>query len=1188
MKKINHAKIPVEFKLSLRMRFTILLLIISVFRISANSYSQNTKISLDLKEVSISTVLQEIENRTDFFVYYRDSQIDLSRKVTIKVKKKQIDKILEYLFLETDVTYKVVDKSIILQDSKKEKTISKGKGVKLFDVKPIQEQIEISGTVTDVDNQPLPGVNVIVIGTDNGTQTDFDGKFNIEVAKGDKLQFSFLGKKTIFVTVGDIAVINVLMQDDASSLDEVVVTALGIKREKKALGYAVSEIGSDELMVAPANDLSRNLYGKVSGLQISTNSGGNTGGVKLNIRGTNSLTGNNRPLIIMDGIPIYDNDSQYAGRNNVDRGSGISDINPDDIESLTVLKGGSAAALYGSQAANGVILITTKRGARSSGLGVTYTGSFLMDDVVIYEDLQNEFGGQLTDDGTGKLIYTETPWSFGPRMEGQMVQWWDGEMRPYSPQPDNMKDIYQSGYTSSHNIVVQNGNENGSYRLGYTRQDYKGTTRGSEQAKNSFSLSVNYDIADKLFIDASVNYYNIKNTNPPIRTDRLVDWGFARSARMDLIRQHTVTDDGYLYTPELNSANVNGNIRNNLALPLFWNMTQNDWSLDTDRVVASSTIGYKIIDDLTFRFRVGSDFRTFNQERKNPNRYEGSTSGSYYENTLEFNRKDYFEGLLTFNKEINDDFNLMINAGASYNHNIDNSVRSWTNRGLVIPYWYSISNSVETPRTRNTKGSDKLYAIFGTAQVSYKNMLFLDLTGRNDWSSILPEETRSYFYPSISSSFVFSDAFELPEFVNFGKVRVSWAQVGAPGRRYYANSNYSYGNFNGVTTNSFSSTVPPLGLESELQTSIEAGLDFNLFENRLGIGFTYFHNTNENQIMGLNIAQSTGGNKITVNAGELRNRGIEIDIHAAPIRTDNFSWDIGVQMANIKNEVVSLASGIERLKVGGGWGVDIFAQEGRPYGEFWLRKWKRVDGKRVIASNGLYVQDDEPSAVGSAPAKAYGGISNILRYKRWDLNIQVDYSLGGKMGTLTNVRALGMGRIKESLFGRDEKTGGLPYYIENGERIQLDSHSASAPPSSDDGTVYHDGIIADGVSEILDSGGQPTGQYEDNNTIVSAESYYRGNYAGGFGFAVEEAIRDNNYFKLREMALRYNMPTDLAEKMGMTNLTLSVIGRNLFYIYKSIPNIDPESAMGTTSFGYLEHTPYPSTRSFGLSVIASF
>ena len=1048
----------------------------------------------------------------------------------------------------------------------------------------------ITGTVTtSLDGQVLPGVSVILVENNlTGVVTDFDGNYSIDASVGQSLRFHFMGMKEVIVKIGNSDIMDVIMDEDASQLDEVVVTALGIKREKRALGYAVSEIGSEDLMVAPVNDVSKNLYGKVSGLQIVSNSGGATGGVKLNIRGTNSLTGNNRPLVILDGIPIHDNDSQYAGRNNIDRGSGISDINPNDIESLSVLKGGSAAALYGSQAANGVILITTKRGAKSSGFGVTYTGNYLMDNVVIYEDLQNTFGGQLTDDGTGKLIYTETPWSFGPRMEGQMVQWWDGQMRPYSAQPDNNKDIYQSGYTISNSISVQNGSENGSYRLGYTRHDHKGTTRGSTQTKNSFNLAINYDIADKLFIDASVNYYNIENMNPPIRTDRLVDWGYARSAKMDLIREHTVTDDGYLYTPELNSANVNGNIRNNLALPLFWNMIENEWSLKTDRVVASATIGYKIIDDLTFRLKVGSDFRNFNQERKNPNRYLGSTSGSYYENTLEFHRKDYFEGLLTYNKEINDDFNIMINAGASYSHNIDNLVKTNTNGGLVIPYWYSLSNSVNTPKAKNTRGSDRLYAIFGTAQVSYKNMIFLDLTGRNDWSSILPEETRSYFYPSISSSFVFSDAFEMPEFMNFGKVRVSWAQVGAPGRRYYANSNYSYGNFNGVTTNSFSSSIPPLGLESELQTSFETGFELKMFDSRLNFGFTYFNNSNENQIMALNIAQSTGGNKITVNAGELKNRGYEIDITATPIIFNDFTWDIGVQVASIKNEVVSLASGIDRLKVGGGWGVDIFAEVGKPYGEFFLRKWKRVDGKRVIASNGLYVQDNAPSSMGTAPAKAYGGISNIFRYKRWDLNVLVDYSLGGKMGSITNVRALGMGRIKESLFGRDEQTGGLAYYIEDGEKIPLDNHNVTAPPESDDGVVYHDGIIADGVSEVLDANGIPTGQYEKNNTITSAESYYRGNYAGGFGFAVEEAIRDNNYFKLREMAVRYSLRNEAAEKIGMTNLTFSIIGRNLFYIYKSIPNIDPESAMGTTSFGYLEHTPYPSTRSIGLSVTASF
>lgn len=1070
-------------------------------------------------------------------------------------------------------------------------------------------QKTVTGTVIDEEGLGVPGASVVQKGTTKGTITDVDGNYSVSVPEDAILQFSFIGMKDLEEPVSGRSVINVTMKTDAVGIDEVVVTALGIKREQKALGYAVSRIKSVDIVKASNDNIMRSLYGKAPGLQISSNSGSSTSAVKINIRGINSLGGNNRPLILVDGIPMVDNGGSYSGRNNVDPGSPINDINPEDIESFNVLKGANAAALYGSQAANGVILIETKKGSKSKGLGVTFSTSTSFEKVAIYEDLQNEYGAgtsgvlyQVADaNGNPYYIYpgavdpltgaspvSSTNMSFGARMQGQNTLWWDGQMRPYSAQPDNMKDIYQTGLTSTNTVAIENAWDAGSYRAAFTRKDYQAVIDGHDQASNTASVALNTQLHERIKLVTTINYYNIETTNRPIRTDRMVNYGFPRSEITQLLKDHTINADGLLYTDE--AFNVNSNVRSNVMFPLFWIMKQRQRSDLKNRLLANAELTVTATDFLSFRLKGGGDLGFTDEEYKDPWQDE-SGSGSRYRKDSQKTSKSYYEALAMFNKKVHSNWTLSANAGWSYNINRNTNIWSSTNGGLNVRDWYSLANSENTRTTNGSRGEDRLMAIFGSGTVNYKDFNFLEFTYRYDKSSILPPENNSYDYWSVSNSFVFSDAFTLPEFFSFGKVRASYALVGLPGNRYFANDTYTYNTFNGITINSFSNSVPPVNLKREMQRALEFGLETWFWQRRLGLDFTYFRNKNYDNILGLSVPESSGASSVRANVGEMVNSGIEIALNFVPIETNNFRWNSTLNFSTISNKVVKLTDEIDDFyNIGNLWGVQFRSEVGGSYGDIYTYTWKRNEnGNKIVDDNGYWIQDTEYKKVGNGLATGFGGWLNDFSYKNWTFSFALDYTFGGDIVSQTNLWGKGYGRLTSSLAGRDEASGGLPYYRQDDGMggytlVQLDSHGATAPSDAynnpnlvgDENLVYHDGVILDGVKED----GTP------NTTIISASDAYSSSYAL---FNSEDGVYDNSYIKVREMSLSYRIPNHITSRLGMTNATVGVFGRNLFYIYKSVPNIDPESSMGTEGGNaYFEITPYPSTRSFGFNLRFSF
>lgn len=1057
----------------------------------------------------------------------------------------------------------------------------------------MQQSKKVTGTVTD-EFGPVAGASVFIKGTTIGTTTDMDGNFSLDVPQGATVSISFLGYTSQHIKYTGQTILDVVLKEDTQKIDEVVVTAMGIKKEKRALSYAMSELKSDEIQLVPVQNVANSLYGKAAGVQIMQTAAGPMGGTKIQIRGINSIDGNTRPLIVMDGIPINDNDSDWGGRerNQTQPGSALNDINPDDIESMSILKGANAAALYGSRATNGVIVITTKRGGEKKGLGIDVSTSYTYIQRAYMPEYQNVFGGGSSPYFTekdGQKVYTgESFRSFGPRMDGTPVLWWDGQVRPFSPQPDNYKDIFKDGYANNNSVAISNRTDKANYRVSYTNMNYGGYLENMSQHKHNFSLSGNFKLSERITFDAVVMYNIDKKHNAPTRIDRVANFPMPRNEVSQLWKDHYKNEKGYFLTDELSG--INENNRNNIIKYLLWQQNENSYDDTRERLIASLSANVKLFDFLSLKVRGGTD--RYNDKKESKEMFEkyadpadmNELQGSYSKIDNHY-MKNYFDGMLMFNKMFGNDFDISVTLGGSV-EDISESGLTWESEGLKYNGMFSTANNKKDPKkaskdTGYNKG-EFLGAVFASGQVAYKRYLYLDLTARNDWSSRLPKGHRSYFYPSVGLGFIFSDAFELPEWISYGKVRGSYAIVGntAPSL-YFANNTYDYGLFNSsAVTSWFGNDVPAQNLVPEKTYSWEFGLEGRVLNGRLGLDISYYTNKTKNQILTVPVAPSTGATGMKVNAGEIANQGIEIQLTATPVETKNFSWETVLNYSYTHNELVSLIPGMEDRQISSPWSAAIFkAVPGYATPSVYIKKWKRDEnGNMIVNNNGQYVQESEFTYAGSAAPKFIGGFTNNFRYKAFTLSVHIDGQFGGKLLSFTNNYLKSTGTGKESLFGRDEEYGGLPYYIEKGtnKKVLLNSHSVTAPANAEEGLVHHDGMIAEGVKA----------DGSKNDIVVSASDYYdsRYNKAGS-----EDNLYDNSYVKLRELKLSYRVPKNIYSKLGLQNLNVSLIGSDLFFIYKSVPNINPESTLGTGGMNsYVEYTSYPSQRSFGFAVNASF
>jgi iron complex outermembrane receptor protein len=1082
----------------------------------------------------------------------------------------------------------------------------------------------IAGKVTSVeDQQGLPGVTVVIQGTTRGTVTDLDGNYLINnVSPQDSLHFSYIGYNSETILVGDQKEINVVMEVMAEELEEVVVTALGVKRQKREIGYSTEKIDADVVVRSNAPNVINAIIGRSAGVQVSQNDGLEGGSTRITIRGNNNLAGTNQPLIVVDNVPMENTPGLEDIGRGVDWGNPLSDINPLDIEDYSVLKGGAASALYGSRGANGVILITTKRGKKQKGIGITYNFTHKMIQPYRFREMQNTYGHggpisftppsfPMNGDtllypgiyGTDNLIinqegdvssttaefgYYGSAVSWGPKMDGQMVKWWDGEMRPYSPQPDNYESVFHNGSTQTHNIAASGGGDRGTMRVSITRQDHKAIIDNSDYDRTTINLGANLKVSDKVRADLSLSYINFNRLNSPMIGEDANS--FSKGFLYSWPRSYQLIDKENYAFPDGSQNPQEGYPFYYISPDLWWNFYNNNTNLQRDKYLGAITLTYDITPWLSILGRAGRDFTLEQYETRNkPIDVIGLQEG-YYSNSLNRTYSDIFEAFLTAEKSkiFNSKLDVKFTLGSSrWNYNlymINGHSGTW-----YYPNMYTFFNYTETTYTTDENGNtivdrpgnsagdmipgetisrERNNSVFSFLNFSWDNYLFLELTARNDWSSTLPEGDNSYFYPSVSLSFIASEAFKIQEkvsWLNFVKLRGGIAQTATDTDPYKIEFYYSTGVFGGEQTSYFPGIIPPFNLTPQRVNAYEGGINLGFFENKIDIDFTYYYMYSFSQILeNLPVPVSSGSPGITINEGVITNRGFEIILNAVPVQTNKFLFKTGINLSRNRNQVESLGDYAEVFPLADIWGLNgpaMALREGDEYGTIYGYDYLyHENGQPIVNDAGTkYMITDTRVPIGNASPDFIGGWTTEFYFKGFRLSTLIDTKWGGDIYCGSYVINLQAGLSPETLIEREG--GGLPY-------------------TDPDGNVRNVGIILDGVY----ADGTP------NDKVVHYYYKYLPN-AGGWGkFLSTPGIVENTWVKMREISLSYTIPQKLIEKTKVfQNLTLSVVGRDLFYIYTTLPDkINPEGIMGSGNAQGFEWASLPSTRSVTFGVTASF
>jgi len=1181
---------------------SVLFLLIGItFASAASSYSEITALNLKTENKTVKEVLNDIENNSEFIFFYSDKALNLNQKVKVLSVKGNISEVLDKLLDARSVGYRVEDRQVVLYSINNSKEVGKT-SVNA----PQQAKRTIKGQVVDVTGETLVGVSVLIKGTTTGTLTDVDGNFAISASIGSTLQFSYVGYITELVKVTAIDNLKVVMKENVNEIQEVVITApVGVQRQAKALGYAVTTVSAKQLTEAGNTNFASALYGKAAGVKITTAPGGASSAVNVQIRGINSLNFNQQPLYVVDGIMVR-NDGQNGatGANNNNywddqriRGNGALDINPEDIETLTVLKGASASALYGSDAASGVVVITTKKASKDKGLGVDLNYNLTAEQVAFLPKFQNVYGpgydkgtnvsaganaeGWIADSTSpsGYRPYFRSYGNFGPKMEGQQVKWWDGSIRSYSPQPDNYKNIYQTGLSSNMNLALSNLTDKLNYRLSYTRMDYKGTQRGSEQSRNTFNLNSTLKLSKSMSIDAIASYINTSTHNRPYQLGQVLgSYGgfFSRAEDMSLMVDKYRTSDGYKYVtynnPERSSEAFIYNIRATNLLDFFWQQLRNKYDESENRLISSVTLNWDIINHLKFRGRIGNDYTGMNTENKQYNEYpvafnSGTSTGGYSVASGSYSIL-YGDALLSYSNKVGSKFNYTASLGYQGRSENYKDQNNSTSQGLITENWFTLNNSVGILNSSSTRQELLKYAYLGILNLSYHDYLFLEGTARQEYSSTLPPKNNHFFYPSVNGSFVISDAFRLPKDISYAKLRASYGIVGNSAPMYVANIAYTQKALQTINGSVPSLTLTsPYGndnLKAETKYEREIGLETRFFEDRIGFDISLYSNTVKNQIMNLATAASVGATSQIVNVGEIGSKGVEIAFNATPLN-GQFKWMTRFNVSFNTSKVNSLAPSVPQLIFYDSEqsALRIVAKVGEELGNIYVYpRAKNAQGQFLINDDGLYVIDKTKyEKVGSIMPKAVGGFSNTLMYKNFALDFTIDYRLGGKMVSNPTKYMMGAGMFENTMQYRDAEHGGLTYTA--------------------DSKTYNDGVLLEGVN-------QTTGQ--TNTKVIDAATYYMNTFGWGYDAWNEKgSVFNNSYIKLREVSLSYHVPVSISKKLSMNNIKISFIGRNLFYLWKTLENIDPEAPLGNKWWSQgVDVGSTASSRSLGFSLSANF
>lgn len=1082
----------------------------------------------------------------------------------------------------------------------------------------------IKGKVTSsADGQPLPGVSVAVKGNNSGTTTNADGSYSVNSSGKAQLIFSYIGFKGQTVDVNSRSVIDISLEEDISVLNDVVVTALGVSKQQKALGYAMTTVSSKELVKVGNTNLATALYGKAPGVRIATAPGGSTSAVNITIRGVNSITGKNQPLIVLDGVPIRDgevkNDNYWGDQRQ--RGNGLGEINPEDIESISILKGASAAALYGSEAVNGVVLITTKSGkGGKKGFNVDFNANYSTDKIAYLPRYQTVRGpgapltvnnggqdaegfiyydtnGDGTKDTRGVLGYSI---NFGPKFDGKPTMAWDGQVRPYEYQKNNWANLFQDAHNSQVNVAVSQATENSNIRFSLTRQDNEGISMNSKNARNIANLNTSYKFSKKFRTDLMVNYINQNTLNRPYSIDRMMnnftgmmgpfdngDWYMNKYQTSQGYRFVTGAS-GQSLTPSENI--IYNGFKGDIA-DYVWRVNKHKSVELSNRVIASITNYYQITPNLNLRARLSSDFTSLNTEdqqaTEKPNAFGYSGYFGIQNNLYSI---VYGDALLTYNKKLTQDLGLTLMAGYTANKERNSFTSRGTNAGLSTENLFDIAASVNTPNSGSYRSNRVIDAILGTANLDYKNVLFLEGTVRRDRTSTMNPNQNSFVYPSLNSSFIFSQMWDMPSFISYGKVRGSWGIVGNYPDIYSANIAYNQSTLGIQQTGGQSvlyTTIPTSfgndGIRPEQKHEFEFGLETKLFKNRIGLDISYYNAQVRDQILPLTLPSTSGAVSVLTNIGTLRNKGIELGITTSVIKTQKVSLDLGVNYAWNRNIVEKLANNATELLHADydGNAAQLRSVVGQPMGDFYAHGIeKNSQGQDLVQPDGLYKIDaNNWKKVGNTQPKGVGGIFGSLSYKGFNLDAMTDFRIGGYVMPTGINWMTSRGITQESTKYMDAASGGLSYYVVNGKGIQT---SAAKGPNGEE--VLHDGMLLAGV----------TADGAKNDNVISQAYYYWNVYNwGGPQYSssrYELYIQKASYLKMRELSLGYSVPTRIASKIGASKLQLSVYGRNLFFLYRNLKDLDPEVlTAGSRWFQTVNNSgTNPSTKSVGIMLRSSF
>ncbi|PIF71110.1 SusC/RagA family TonB-linked outer membrane protein [Flavobacterium sp. 2] len=1044
-------------------------------------------------------------------------------------------------------------------------------GINAQETKPLI-QSKLEGTVIDaITKEPVIGASINIKGTTHGVVTDLDGKFFFQT--GQKFPYtlvvSYLGYKKKEVVVNQNSVI-IDLTEEQNVLSEVVVTALGITKEKKSLGYTTQSLKNKDIADTKETNFLNSLAGKLAGVRI-TNSQGDMGSSRIIIRGETSIAGNNQPLFVVDGVPV-DNSQLNSGGATRDFKNAISDLNPQDIETLTVLKGPNAAALYGSRAAHGVVLITTKSGKSQKGLGISVSSGITISQVATLPSFQNSFGqgsnGKFSYvDGKGGGINDGVDESWGPKLDGRLIPQFysNGQAVPFVANPDNVRDFFNTGLTFDNSISVARSDDKSDFRLGINNQKQNGTVPNSEVNKTNFTINTNYQISKNVKVGVTGNY---------IVTDAPALPGGPMGARAAGVMLQFLWFGRQVDINQLrNNRDVNWN--NSYYSNPYWNAYYNTTSQQRNRLIGDIHLDAKLADGLNFKFRTGVDY--YNDRRKYQIKYgtNGTPFGSYAEDAYTVSESNT-EGIFTYTKKLSDDFSLDALAGFNIRNHSDANNYQKAPR-LAVPDLYTLNNSRDPLTSYNTLSKLRVYSAYASAQFGYKNYAFVNVTARNDWSSTLPSSNRSYFYPSINGSLVLSEALNLKSnTLDFLKLRGGWSEVGNDADPYQLSTVYNFQTaFDGNPIQTSSQKKLNENLKPETTRSTEVGVEASFWKNRLHFDAAYYNTNSFDQILEIKTTASSGYNSQLINAGKINNRGIEIQLDGTPIQTQDFKWNVGVNYSkNIsKVEILDYDKQIQNYTIGSSGGVDVLASVGQAYGALYGTAYQRdASGNIVVGANGLPKADPQKKVLGHYTPDYLAGVTNTLTYKNIELSFLVDASVGGELFSGTNRTGNYTGVLAQTLPGRDAANGGLSYYYPGNNTANPKTLVAGGTAPSGV-TVYDDGMIFKGV-------------YADgtaNNQVISAQEYYKASYN------ISEAyVYSSTFVKLREVKLAYNLNKSFVKKLGLEAASITAVGRNLFFIYKDAPNIDPETAFNTGNAQGLESLALPTTRSYSLNVNLKF